>query len=171
MERPTVGGIFRAAFDRYARGHGLSLDQHKAAKALIACRTEGLGGFEERCPKGDYEAKRYHSCRHRSCPQCNGVLNHRWLERIKEELLSCGHYHVIFTLPHELNLLWRYNRVGFSAQLFRNASESLRGLLADERHLGAEPGMILAEHTWGRTLIFHPHVHCLVTAGGLRAGR
>jgi len=98
MERPTLGGILRAAFAGYACGHGLTLDQHKAARALIACRTEVLGGYDEECPEGDYAARRYYSCRHRSCPQCNGALNERWLERIKECLLSCAHYHVIFTL-------------------------------------------------------------------------
>ena len=75
MERPTVGGIFRAAFDRYAHGHGLTLDQHKAGRALMACRTEALGGYDEHCPNGDYEARRYHSCRNRSCPQCNRAMN------------------------------------------------------------------------------------------------
>lgn len=90
----------------------------------MACRTEVLGGYEEHCPNGDYEARRYHSCRNRSCPQCNRALNHQWLERIKEELLPREHYHVIFTLPHELNELWRYNRVWFSAQLFQNAQRA-----------------------------------------------
>jgi hypothetical protein len=171
MDRWTVGSIFRASFYGYAKRHGLSLEQHRAARALIACRTEEMGGYDEECPEGDYAERRYYSCRHRSCPRCNGALNQAWLERIKDYLLPCAHYHVIFTLPHELNALWGYNRVWFSEQLFRQAAESLRQMLRDPRHLGAEPGMILAEHTWGRTLVFHPHVHCLVSAGGLSEGR
>ena len=171
MECCTVGNIFRRSFQYYARHHGLSLEQHQAARALMACRTEVLGGYDEECPEGDYATRRYYSCRHRSCPQCNGASNHDWLERIKERLLRCAHYHVIFTLPHEINELWCYNREWFSDRLFRDAAESLRQLLRDPRHLGAEPGMILAEHTWGRTLVFHPHVHCLLSAGGLRGER
>ena len=90
---------------------------------------------------------------------------------IEQRLLPCDHFHVVFTLPHELNALWAYNRAWSADHLFRAAAETLQQLLDDERHLGAKVGMVVSLHTWGRTLSFHPHVHVLVTGGGLAAGQ
>ncbi|MDN5851045.1 MAG: transposase [Nitrococcus sp.] len=162
----------REEFDCYAAGRKLRLEEHKAARSIMACRTLALGRFEYRCPEGHEAWQGYHSCHHRSCPQCNGQAKEEWLRRTRSRLLPVDHFHVVMTLPHELNALWQHNRVWFSRQLFANASASLMELLADPRHLGAVPGLLLAEHTWGRSLAFHPHVHCLVTAGGVDpAGR
>ena len=163
----TVQGIFGRWYDAYRAQHGVSLSQHKAAVALMKCRTEAMGGHELTCPNDDYQTKCYHSCRHRSCPRCQGGANHHWLEKMKSRLLACPHYHVVFTLPHELNALWSYNRQWCQDRLMRSATETLRQLLSDERFLSAEPGMVAALHTWGRTLSFHPHVHVLVTGGGM----
>jgi hypothetical protein len=109
----------------------------------------------------------YNSCRHRFCPQCAQLQIAQWLERQKARVLACEHYHVIFTLPSELNSLWLANVSVFAHLLFRAAWETVRELLADPRYLGATPGMIAALHTWGQTLVLHPHLHCLVTGGGL----
>jgi hypothetical protein len=130
-----------------------------------------MGGDEWYCPNDDYSLTQYHSCRHRSCPRCHSATTHEWLERTLQRLLPTSHYHVVFTLPHELNVLWSYNREWFHTRLFQAVAETLRQLLADERFLGAEPGIVLALHTWGRTLSFHPHIHALVTAGGLVDGK
>lgn len=162
----------REEFDGYAAGRKLRLEEHRAARSIMACRTPALGGFEYRCPEGHETRQGYHSCHHRSCPQCNGQAKQDWLTRTHKRLLPVDHFHVIMTLPHELNGLWQHNRVWFSRQLFTHAAGSLKQLLADPRHLGALPGLLLCEHTWGRSLAFHPHVHCLVTAGGVDpAGR
>ncbi|MEJ1353721.1 MAG: IS91 family transposase [Candidatus Sedimenticola sp. (ex Thyasira tokunagai)] len=163
----SLKGVFKNGFDSYKKVHGLSYDQHRAAQTIMACQSEELG-YEEWICRGDgHVEKEYHSCRHRSCPRCNNGLTHEWLEKIQARLLPCDHYHVIFTLPHELNTLWHYNRAWHTDRLFKAAAETLRQLLSDERYLGAEVGILASLHTWGRTLSFHPHVHMLVTGGGL----
>ncbi len=165
----SLRAVFRSGFNRYKKAHGLSLDQHRAAQAIMACQSEELGHEEWLCRDDGHVEMEYHSCRHRSCPRCNNGLTHDWLEKIRARLLPGNHYHVVFTLPHELNALWHYNRAWCTDRLFKAASETLRQLLADERYLGAEPGILASLHTWGRTLSFHPHVHMLVSGGGLNA--
>ncbi len=163
----TLQEIFRSEFASYTRRHGLSMDQYKAAQAIMDCQSEVLGYEEWACPNGDHIERQPHSCRHRSCPRCHRFQSYEWLEKIKARLLPCDHYHVVFTLPHELNPLWHYNRSWSADRLFKASSETLRQLLKDERYLGAEVGLLSSLHTWGRTLIFHPHLHVLVTGGGL----
>jgi hypothetical protein len=109
----------------------------------------------------------YNSCRHRFCPQCAQLQIAQWLERQKARLLRCEHYHVIFTLPRDLHALWLANVPLLAHLLFRTAWATLSELLAEPQYLGATPGMIAALHTWGQTLVLHPHLHCLVTGGGL----
>jgi hypothetical protein len=164
----TLQSIFRSEFESYRKMRGLSIDQIKAAQAIMDCQTDELGYEEWVCRNGDYVTKQNHSCRHRSCPRCNGSHQHDWLEKIKAKLLPCDHYHVVFTLPHELNDIWHYNRNWCTEKLFQATAETLRELLKDEHYLGAEVGLLSSLHTWGRTLIFHPHMHILVTGLGLR---
>ena len=164
----TLQSIFRSAFESYRKAHGLSMDQIKAAQAIMDCQSEALGHEEWVCRNDGHVERDYHSCRHRSCPRCNGSQSRDWLEKIKAKLLPCDHYHVVFTLPHELNAIWQYNRRWSAEKLFRATSETLRELLRDERYLGAEVGLLSSLHTWGRTFIFHPHMHVLVTGLGLR---
>jgi len=158
--------IFKYGFDRYQAAHGLSLDQHRAAHAIMACQSEVLGHEEWLCREDGHIERVYHSCRHRSCPRCNSGLTYEWLDKLQARLLPCHHYHAILTLPHELNPLWHYNRAWCTDRLFKAATETLRELLSDARYLGAEVGILASLHTWGRTLSFHPHVHLLVTGGG-----
>jgi hypothetical protein len=108
----------------------------------------------------------YNSCRHRACPQCAYLQTERWLACQQGRLLACDHYHVIFTLPHDLNPLWLANVPMMTTLLFQAVHETLCTLLADPKYLGAQPGIIAALHTWSQTLVLHPHVHCLVTGGG-----
>jgi ssDNA-binding Zn-finger/Zn-ribbon topoisomerase 1 len=163
----TLQGIFKAGFTHYREQHGLSMDQYQAAQAIMSCQSEALGYEEWQCLDDGHTERLNHSCRHRSCPRCNQALTHDWLEKTKTRLLPCDHYHVVFTLPHELNPIWHYNRHWCSDHLFKASSETLQQLLKDERFLGAQVGMLSSLHTWGRTLSFHPHVHVLVTGGGL----
>lgn len=163
----TLQGIFRDRIETYKRRHKMSIDQHRAAQAIMTCRSDAMGYDEWVCPNGDHLERIPHSCRHRSCPICHGRQSHTWLENAQRRLLPIDHYHVIFTMPHELNALWAHNRQWCSDRLFKAASETLSQLLADARYLGAEVGMLCALHTWGRTLSFHPHLHVLVSGGGL----
>ena len=166
----TLRSIFRKEFAGYRQQHGLSMDQYKAAQAIMDCQSEALGHESWACLEDGHEEIEYHSCRHRSCPRCHQARTHDWLNQIKGRLLPCDHYHVVFTLPHELNPIWHFNRRWCSDHLFRTSAECLRELLRDERYLGAEVGLISSLHTWGRTLSFHPHMHVLVTGGGLADG-
>lgn len=163
----TLQSIFQSGFEKYKQRHGMSMDQYRAAEAIMTCQSEALGHEEWACLEDGHTERQPHSCRHRSCPRCHGQQTQAWLERIEARLIPCDHFHVVFTLPHELNALWHYNRRWCSDKLFEASSETLRQLLSDERYLGAEVGMVSVLHTWGRTLSFHPHVHVLVSGGGL----
>ncbi len=145
----------------------MTMDQYRAAEAIMTCQSDSLGHEEWACPADGYTERQNHSCRHRSCPRCHSVQTQAWLEHIESRLIPTDHFHVVFTLPHELNPVWQYNRRWCGDKLFKASAETLRQLLADERYLGADVGMVSALHTWGRTLSFHPHVHILVSGGGL----
>lgn len=171
MMRPTLQAIFASGFAQYAAQRKLPLRALRAAGAIVHCRTPALGGHIQRCPEGHVARVHYNACRHRSCPRCSGLARARWAEAQAARLPECAHYHVVFTLPHELVTLWAHNRAWFTDTLFQCARETLMDLCADARYLGATPGIVMALHTWGRTLNHHPHVHCLVSGGGLtRAG-
>jgi predicted nucleic acid-binding Zn ribbon protein len=159
--------LFQHHFPQYRSTHGVSLRELRAAESIMACRTAKLGGHIESCPQGHFIRAHYNSCKHRSCTQCNGLLKERWLLGQKARLLDCSHYHIIFTVPHEFVPLWLYNRSAFMNLLFQGAHEALTTLLSDPRYLGAQPGMLMSFHSWGRNLSLHPHVHCLITNGGL----
>jgi len=166
----TIQQILNEHLDGLLRSRTLSAPQYRAARALSACRTAKLGAHVQRCPNGHVERVWYNSCRHRACPQCNGLAKEQWLERTRARLIDCAHWHVVFTIPHELNVLWMLNTAAMMGALFAAARDTLLELLADPRHLGAQPGILLALHTWGRSLNLHPHLHALVSDGGLRDG-
>ena len=168
MER-AIQKVFQNHFSTYAANHRLSLREHQAAQRFIVCRTAKLGGHVERCPEGHFQRAHYNSCKHRSCAQCNTLQSERWLERQKARLLNCPHHHLIFTVAHELIPLWLFNRSVFMNLLFQAVDDTLKSFLNDPRHLGASPGALLAFHSWGRDLSIHPHIHCLITDGGLTA--
>ena len=159
--------IFWEHFEAFAARHPLADYQRQAARRICDCRTAALGGHWVACPNGCVCEKRFNSCHHRSCPQCANLERERWLATQKERLLDCPHYHVVFTVDHGLIPLWRYNKRQFANVLFHAASDALRELLGDEKYLGALPGLLAALHTWGQTLVMHPHLHVIVTAGGL----
>jgi len=159
--------IFKAHFPRYVTKKRLPLKQLKAANAIIACRTDAMGGHVQYCPEGHETKVQYHSCRHRSCPRCAALPKAKWAQEQSARLLRCDHYHVVFTLPHEFLVLWQYNTAWFMEAMFQSCRDTLFELLHDEKYLGVTPGVVMALHTWGRNLSLHPHIHCLVTGGGL----
>src|SRR5262245_27409569 len=167
MALVTLQTIFQDAFPAYEQTHPLPPHVRRAARAIMQCRTAALGGHVQACPDGHVARVWYNSCRHRACPQCAYLQTERWLARQQARLLACDHYHVIFTLPHALNPLWLANVLVMTTLLFQAVHDTLRTLLADPQYLGAQPGIIAALHTWSQILVLHPHVHCLVTGGGL----
>jgi len=140
-----------------------------AIDAVVRCRTAAAGGHVKRCERKHIVGVWYNACRHRSCPRCAFTRVHRWLARQAEVLLGCAHYHIIFTVPHELNQLWPYNYAVLGDLLFAAARAALFELAADPAYLGARVGAIMALHSWGQLLFLHPHIHCLATAGGVDA--
>ena len=167
MALVTLQTIFQDTFPAYAQRHALPAHVRRAAHAIMQCRTAALGGHVQACPDGHMARIWYNSCRHRSCPQCAYLQTERWLALQQARLLTCDHYHVIFTLPHDLNPLWLANVPVMTTLLFQAVRDTLGPLLADPKYLGAQPGILAALHTWSQTLVLHPHVHCLVTGGGL----
>ncbi len=165
----TLQGILQASFAAYAQAHKLPRRVWRAAQAVMRCRTAALGGHVRRCPQGHVTEVWYNSCRHRACPRCASQRIGQWLAGWQQQLLPTDHLHVIFTLPSELHELWRWNRQTMTELLCRCVRETLFTLLGDVKWLGAQPGVLAALHTWGRTLALHPHVHCLVTGGGREA--
>ena len=166
----TVQTILQEHFGALAASGKLSAPQYRAGAALRSCRTAALGGHVQRCPNGHVQQVWYNSCRHRACPQCNGLAREQWLQRIRARLIDCAHRHVVFTIPHQLNVLWQLNTPAMMDALFAAARDTLLELLADPRHLGAQAGIQLALHTWTRAGELHPHLHALVSEGGLADG-
>lgn len=169
MER-TLRGIFQTHFEAYSREHKLPAYVHRAAYWIAHCRTADLGGHVRRCPEGHVERAFYNSCHQRGCPQCQALATERWLERQRARLIACAHHHLIFTIPHELNALWCWNRAAMANLLFATVRAVLFELLEDPKYLGAMPAFISALHTWGRSLSLHPHIHVLIADGGLKDG-
>lgn len=163
--RLRLADVVRAGAEEYLKGRSVPTVVHKAMRAIMACRTAALGGHAGLCAAGHVSVW-YNACRHRSCPRCAYQRVQRWLERQSRILLGCAHHHVIFTIPHELNGLWQLNQRALGELLFASARGALFALAADRRYLGARPGALMALHTWGQQLSLHPHVHCLVSAGG-----
>ena len=154
-------------FATYRAQHGASLPQLKAVARLQLCRTGALGAHVQCCPHGHIQGVWYNSCKHRSCPQCCALPQERWLLRVRSVLLDCPHHHMIFTLPAELHPLWRFNRERLAELLFTAVHRTLGAFSADPKYLAAMPGVMSCLHTWGRDLSLHPHLHCLLTHGGL----
>jgi hypothetical protein len=136
-------------------------------RAIEICRTAVLGGHVDECEHCGALKISYNSCRNRHCPKCQCLDKERWLEARKEDLLPTRYFHVVFTLPESLRPLALRNQEAIYSILFRAASQTLREVTQDPKHLGAETGIIAILHTWSQTLMDHPHLHCIVTGGGL----
>ena len=142
---------------------------HKVLSRIERCRTADLGYHAYRCTDSDCGAMQYvyHSCRNRHCPQCGNSKKEEWIEAGMKELLPVKYYHAVFTMPHQLNSLVMGNRKAMFTLLFDAASYTLLKFAADEKYMAAQPGIIMVLHTWGQQLSFHPHVHCIVSGGGI----
>ncbi len=163
-----VGDILRLFGENYLRGNGVSREQGKVASRLSACRTHVLGGHVEQCDSCGYLRNAYNSCRNRHCPKCQGMAKEKWVEARKAELLPCGYFHEVFTLPHLLNPLILCNRKLLLDLLFETVSAVLSEFAADPRwRLNGSIGFVAVLHTWSQTLLDHFHLHCVVPGGAL----
>ncbi len=146
-------------------------NQHvqKVLQRLKICRTAALGYHIYRCCNDDcaHVKYQYHSCRDRHCPNCGAVKKQQWIDARMQELLPVKYYHVVFTLPHELNSIVMGHRSLLFKLLFDASAQTLLQFAKDEKYLGASPGIISVLHTWGQQLSFHPHIHCIVSGGGI----
>lgn len=169
MARPPleVADILRAHGEAYRHDRGVSSRQEAVLRHIVDCRTAALGGHVDRCTHCDRVRISYNSCRDRHCPKCQSLKKAEWLEARRQHLLPVSYWHVVFTLPDALRPLALSNkRVVFNV-LFAAAAATLLTLARDPKHLGAEIGFTAILHTWGQDLQFHPHLHCVVTGGGL----
>ena len=166
-----VADVFRDGATRFeARyGHVVSREQRQVIRAVTRCRTAALGGHVYRCQDCGHEKIQYNSCRNRHCPKCQAMARAAWLEQRESELLPIPYFHLVFTIPHELGPLALQNKRIVYGILFRAATQTAAELAADPKHLGAKIGCMMVLHTWGQNLMHHPHVHALVSGGGISA--
>ena len=173
MDRPRleVADVFRCYGADYRLHNGASMSnaQHRVMTAIEVCRTAFLGGHLEQCDQCGHQRNAYNSCANRHCPKCQSLARAQWLEDRQSELLNTQYFHVVFTLPQQIATSAYQNKRELYGILFRATAETLRTIAADPKHLGAEIGFFAVLHTWGQNLLHHPHLHCVVTGGGLSA--
>jgi hypothetical protein len=167
MTRVEVSDIFRKHGQAYRAAHKMPLNHIRTMRAIERCRTAELGGHVDECDCCGRIRISYNSCRNRHCPKCQFLKKEKWLEERKEDLLPVPYFHVVFTIPAKLNPLTLRNKRVLYNILFRSVSETLFELARDPKHLGVEIGFISILHTWRQNLMDHPHIHCIVTGGGL----
>jgi hypothetical protein len=162
-----LADVFHRYEEEYLKENKLPWNIVKAINAIKNCRTESLGGHIWECEDCSEKFEVHNSCRNRNCPKCQGRAREKWLKERKEELLPIGYFHVVFTVPHELNEIFQRNKSVMYNILFKSTSETLLTLSKDPKFLGAEIGFLSILHTWGQNLMDHYHIHNVVTGGGL----
>ena len=163
-----VGEIISERWATSARNAGhLDRSALRVMGAIETCRTAALGGHVERCNDCGHTVISYNSCRNRHCPKCQAGAAREWLDARAADLLPVEYFHIVFTLPAAIAAIAFQNKAAVYALLFEAASQTLKTIAADPKHLGAEIGATMVLHTWGQTLTHHPHVHCIVPGGGL----
>jgi hypothetical protein len=174
MVRPflEVADIFAAHGDAFLEAAGwVSPAKRRVLWKIISCRTAALGAHLQRCDQCDYERPAYNSCRDRHCPKCQAAARGEWLRAQEARLLPVPYFHVVFTLPEAIAQMALQNKKVFYNNLMRSSAETLNTIAQDPKHLGAKIGFLSVLHTWGQNLLHHPHVHCVVTGGGLSPDR
>jgi hypothetical protein len=176
VNRPTleVADIFRAWAGRFIERSRarISWPQHKVMRAIERCRTAALGRHHDRCTRcGEDLGFSFNSCRNRHCPKCQTQARDRWVQARTRELVPLTYFHVVFTVPHQLSELMLQNKRVLYNLLFQSVAATLLEVAANPKRLGAEIGFLCVLHTWGQTLVHHPHIHCVVPAGGFAPGR
>ena len=162
-----VADIVSRYGEQYIASGRVPLRHQKVLNDIVSCHTAAMGGHVYACDKCGSIRVAFNSCRNRHCPRCQSVDRERWIIKREEDLLPVRYFHVVFTLPDKLNPLCLQHPSAMYNMLFSSAWETLETFGYDHRHLGAATGMTAVLHTWGQTLVLHPHLHCIVPAGGL----
>ena len=167
MSNFTIQDIFQKYGKEYIKNHKLSKEQWKVYNAIIKCKTKELGIHTITCDKCGEAITSFNSCRNRHCPMCQAYAREKWIEKESSNLLDCPYFHIVTTIPSELNELALHNKKLVYNILFKATSESVLKLCEDPKWLGAKVGITSILHTWGSTMEFHPHIHSIVTGGGI----
>jgi hypothetical protein len=166
--RLEVADVLRKHGSAYLEQYSSSAEQRRVLRDLSLCRTAALGGYKLKCDSCGHEEISYCSCRNRHCPKCQGGARADWLRARAADLLDgVKYFHIVFTLPDKLGPIALQNKRVVYGILFRAVSETLRTIGRDRKHLGAEIGFLAVLHTWGQTVLHHPHIHCVVPGGGI----
>ena len=169
MTKPTVQDIFHRFYPRYLEHYSPSSQQSKVAHCIINCKTGAYGTNVSICEDcGQFEVH-YNSCRNRCCPMCQALPKEKWIDKRREDVLDAPYFHVVFTVPQELNPLIYSNQQLLYDALYHSVSATINELTADSKHLGAKVGYICVLHTWGSEMNYHPHIHVILIGGGLSA--
>jgi hypothetical protein len=168
QSNPEVADIFRLYGEQFRQNKRLPNAQLKVMRHIEICRTADLGGHVEQCSDCGFERISYNSCRDRHCPKCQTLAKEKWLNDRKAELLPCGYFHLVFTLPHDLNPIVLCNKKVALGILFAAVNQTLQAFARDPQwHLEGQLGFILVLHTWSQNLMDHFHLHCLIPGGAL----
>ena len=162
-----IHDIFAQHIGIYAQNRRVGHVQKKAVRDIINCRTAALGAHIGTCDNCGHMRISYNSCRNRHCPKCQTFAKEKWIDKQRKNLLDTPYFHVAFTVPSELNPIFREQQSIMYALLFQTASETVLELCAERKYLGAVSGITAILHTWGQNLQFHPHIHIIVTGVGL----
>ena len=162
-----VQDIIKKYGEEYKEKHKMMPHIAKTMGAIEKCRTEKLGYHEDVCDECGYRKISYNSCRNRHCPKCQSIARAKWVEEREAEILNVKYFHVVMTIPSELYMIAYQNQSKVYKILFKATAETLEELARDKKYLGAEIGFMEVLHTWGQTLVYHPHIHCIVPAGGI----
>lgn len=164
---PELQDIIKEYGKKYKEKNKIFPHIAKAMGAIEKCRTSALGYHEEECDNCGYKKISYNSCRNRHCPKCQSIAREKWIYDREFDLLNVPYFHVVFTIPSELYLIAYHNQSKVYNILFKAVSETLMELAKDKKYLGAQIGFMEILHTWGQTLVYHPHIHAIVPAGGI----
>ena len=165
-----VGGIIRQYGQQYRQHYKMSPEQQKTFFAIKNCRTSLMGGHTDQCDQCGHQRFFYNSCRNRHCPQCQGLKRAKWVDKLSCDLLPVPYFHIVFTIPSELNSLTLVNQAIVYDILFKAASQTLITLSKDRKYLNSVTGIVAILHSWGQNLMYHPHLHTMVPAGGWNEG-
>lgn len=163
--------IFTAMKDKVTWEIPLTYQRQKTLEAICSCRTPEMGGFVEQCSDCGKTVSHFHSCGNRHCPVCQGAQQAKWVEKQLSHSLPVQYFHVVFTLPSELNSIVFSNQKIMYDILFKAASQTILEMSSNDKNLGAQTGFTAVLHTWGQNLQFHPHLHCIVMGGGLSSDK
>lgn len=167
MSKITVCDILREHGGEYIQGNKIKGQQKGVVNLLSSCQTQSMGSHYLQCDHCSHMSKANNSCRNRHCPNCQHKDQQEWLDKRMNELLPVGYYHIVFTIPDQLNVICLQNKKVMYDILFKAASQTVLELSRDTKHLGADTGLITILHTWGQNMMEHPHLHCIMPAGGL----